>query len=58
LSRVPNEFAAEMAICGPFGRSEPPIITELGVCSVSDGAMFLAVALYWVRREDPAACHL
>jgi len=28
---VPNEFVAERAMCGPFGRYEPPMITELKV---------------------------
>src|SRR5262249_36231849 len=48
LSRVPNEFVAEMAICSPFGRCEPSMITEVEVPGVSAGRECFSAASYTV----------
>src|SRR6476620_10336073 len=46
LSRVPNEFVAERAICGPFERYEPSMITELKVQRVRRASEMFGAARY------------
>src|SRR5215468_9179012 len=46
LSRVPNEFVAEIAIYGPFERYEPPMITELKVQRVRKQSEMFGAARY------------
>src|SRR5262245_58967295 len=48
LSRVPNEFVAEMAICSPFRRCETSMITEVEVRSMGVDCEYLSAASYTV----------